>query len=141
MRIAFIVCRFPAPSQTFILDQVTGLLDRGHQVDIFPTYVDQDENVHPDVRTYNLMSRLTPKKSIPEKRGEKLGKALRTLWPAFSKDPALTWRAGNLFYHGRKSLQVVLLAEAFAGKEPYHIIHAHHGSEGITVLPLRKILS
>ena len=35
MNVAFIVSRFPSISQTFILRQITGLLDRGHDVDIF----------------------------------------------------------------------------------------------------------
>ena len=35
MRIAFIVWHFPVLSETFILNQVTGLLDLGHEVDIF----------------------------------------------------------------------------------------------------------
>ena len=35
MRIGFIVTRFPSISQTFILNQITGLLDRGHDVTIY----------------------------------------------------------------------------------------------------------
>lgn len=38
MQIAFIVGHFPRLSETFILNQVTGLIDRGHQVDIFSEY-------------------------------------------------------------------------------------------------------
>ena len=34
MKIAFIVGKFPVLSQTFILNQITGLIDRGHEVDI-----------------------------------------------------------------------------------------------------------
>ena len=37
MRIAFVVISFPALSETFILNQIIGLIDRGHQVDIFAT--------------------------------------------------------------------------------------------------------
>ena len=35
MKIAFVVQGFPHLSETFILNQITGLLDRGHAVDIF----------------------------------------------------------------------------------------------------------
>ena len=35
MRIAFLVNNFPMLSETFVLNQITGLLDRGHEVDIY----------------------------------------------------------------------------------------------------------
>lgn len=35
MRIAFIVVSFPAVSETFVLNQITGLIDLGHTVEIF----------------------------------------------------------------------------------------------------------
>ncbi len=35
MKIAFIVGGFPSISETFILNQITGLIDRGHDVEIF----------------------------------------------------------------------------------------------------------
>lgn len=49
MRIAFIVDRFPKISETFILNQITGLIDRGHDIDIYAEWI-QDPNVaHTDV--------------------------------------------------------------------------------------------
>ena len=35
MKIAFIVPQFPLLSETFILNQITGLIDRGCKVDIY----------------------------------------------------------------------------------------------------------
>ena len=35
MKIAFIVDNFPCLSQTFVLNQITGLIERGHEVDIY----------------------------------------------------------------------------------------------------------
>ena len=34
MKILFVVGQFPKLSETFILNQITGLIDQGHQVDI-----------------------------------------------------------------------------------------------------------
>ena len=39
MKIAFIVTFFPALSETFILNQITGLIERGHEVDIYADVV------------------------------------------------------------------------------------------------------
>jgi colanic acid/amylovoran biosynthesis glycosyltransferase len=49
MRIAFIVWEFPTLSETFVLNQVTGLIDRGHQVDIYAHILGDTINVHTDV--------------------------------------------------------------------------------------------
>jgi colanic acid/amylovoran biosynthesis glycosyltransferase len=35
MRVAVLVTEFPSVSETFILNQITGLIDRGHEVGIF----------------------------------------------------------------------------------------------------------
>ncbi|MEA5565127.1 hypothetical protein VB693_06705 [Anabaena sp. UHCC 0399] len=36
MKVVFIVWRFPVLSEAFILHQITGLIDRGHEVYIYP---------------------------------------------------------------------------------------------------------
>ncbi len=139
MRIAFIVYKFPAISETFILNQITCLLERGHEVDIFPTHLVDEGKVHPDVHAYELMERVT-RKIIPVKRVEKLGRGLRVTPRILLKDPALALRAANVFSNGKKTLEYILFAEAFAGKKPYHIIHAHYGHEGLSALGLKRIL-
>jgi colanic acid/amylovoran biosynthesis glycosyltransferase len=57
MKIAFIVNEFPSVSQTFVLNQITGLLDRGHDVDIFAEDARRDLPIHEDVKRYNLLER------------------------------------------------------------------------------------
>ena len=58
MKIAFIVDTFSVLSETFILNQITGLLDLGHEVDIF-SYNKQNHvaTMHTDVKTYDLLNR------------------------------------------------------------------------------------
>ncbi len=66
MRIAFIVGRFPVLSETFILNQITGLIDRGHEVDIYANHWGDRENVHPDVLKYNLLEKTYLLEPIPQ---------------------------------------------------------------------------
>ena len=54
MKVAFIVSKFPALSETFILNQITGLLDLGHEVDIFASAPHSENKVHPDFTLYKL---------------------------------------------------------------------------------------
>jgi len=57
MRIAFIVTSFPSLSATFILDQITALLDRGHDVTIYADRPGRDDVIHPEVAQYGLLHR------------------------------------------------------------------------------------
>src|SRR5438034_7177232 len=50
---------FPVVSETFILRQITGLLDLGHEVDIFANVREEGALIHPDVTKYRLLERAT----------------------------------------------------------------------------------
>ena len=54
MKIAFIVKTFPILSETFILNQITGLLDMGHDVEIFARTDPHEDKVHNDIDKYKL---------------------------------------------------------------------------------------
>jgi colanic acid/amylovoran biosynthesis glycosyltransferase len=57
MRIAFILDAFPVLSETFILNQITGLIDRGHDIDIYARARRLTNTVHPVIGEYHLMDR------------------------------------------------------------------------------------
>ncbi|MCO7127556.1 glycosyltransferase [Sporolactobacillus shoreicorticis] len=56
MKILFLVGEFPKLSQTFILNQITGLIDAGHEVTILAKKSGSDSKIHPDVVNYELLS-------------------------------------------------------------------------------------
>jgi colanic acid/amylovoran biosynthesis glycosyltransferase len=55
LNILFIVGHFPVSSQVFILNMMTGLIDRGHNVSIFSFNRDSLVDMHPNVEKYNLL--------------------------------------------------------------------------------------
>jgi colanic acid/amylovoran biosynthesis glycosyltransferase len=55
--VAYVVKRFPVLSETFILDQITGLIDRGCHVDILAKRPERTPVLHPKVNKYNLLGR------------------------------------------------------------------------------------
>lgn len=59
LNILFVVGHFPAPSQTFILNIITGLIDRGHNVSIFSFHKDSLVDMHPHIEKYNLLKHVT----------------------------------------------------------------------------------
>lgn len=57
MRVAFILVKFPLLSETFILNQIVGVINRGHEVDIYTYKLGDTSNMHPDVEKYRLLDR------------------------------------------------------------------------------------
>lgn len=57
MRIAFVLGQFPVLSETFILSQITGMLARGHRVEILAGHPGSVDTLHPDVKDYELLER------------------------------------------------------------------------------------
>src|SRR5438093_810798 len=67
LRIAFFVGAFPVVSETFILRQITGLLDAGHDVDIYAdTRAEATTPVQGEVGRYHLLERTTFMDMPPE---------------------------------------------------------------------------
>lgn len=54
LNVLFVVAYFPAPSQTYILNIMTGLIDKGHNVTIFALRKNDVEG-QPNVAKYSLM--------------------------------------------------------------------------------------
>ena len=58
LRIAIFAGCFPVVSETFILRQITGLIDLGHEVTIYADVrPDRTEPVHPEIEEYRLLER------------------------------------------------------------------------------------
>ena len=68
MKIAFIVPEFPSLSQTFVLNQIPGLIDRGHQVDIFAPRAGEENEIPPEVIHYKLLSNTSYLLILPDSK-------------------------------------------------------------------------
>jgi len=134
MKIAFIVRTFPALSETFILNQITGLLDRGHEVDIYATRKGEFFKMHPEVKNYNLLERICYLSDfkVPQNKFVRIIKAIGISLMGFGKNPNVTMRALNFFKYGKRalSLEFIYKISPFLGKGPYDIIHCHYGLNG-----------
>ena len=132
MKIAFIVNEFPSLSQTFVLNQITGLIDRGHEVDIFPQERGTHGKVHEDIRKYNLLARtsypVVPSQNIIRRYCD----ALRHIGLLLMKNPRAIFHSLNFLKYGRKASSLTLLYTIipFLDKGPYDIVHCHFGPCG-----------
>lgn len=144
MRVAFFVSAFPVVSETFILNQITGLIDRGHEVDIYAKSARPLDVVHPEVEAYRLLDRVTYLNEIPKSGWERVLYLLALLresgllkrpawWIRLFRVLLLSENGALLSKLGQLTLVVKQLKEG-----PYDIIHAQYGTLGRRLIPLKE---
>ena len=141
MRIAFIATFFPALSETFILNQITGLIERGHEVDIYADDSRKELKIHPDVEKYSLIKR-TYYNKIPTNNFLRLLNGIKLLLANFHKSPVILLRSLNVFKYGKSAISLRLLYMAIViqhQKQSYDLVHCHFGYNGLIGAMLRDI--
>ena len=145
MKVAFIVTEFPSLSQTFVLNQITGLIDLGHEVDIFANQAGNESKIHEDVRKYNLLEQTCYhrkiRESMPRNRLLRFMKGVNYVANYMPKGPLVVLRSLNIFKYGKKAASFNLLFQIipFLDKGPYDIIHCHFGPSGNLAVLLKEV--
>jgi colanic acid/amylovoran biosynthesis glycosyltransferase len=140
MKIAFLVDVFPALSQTFILNQITGLIDQGHTVHIFASGREKNRPVHPAVVHYNLLQR-THYWNSPPPGIARLSTFLKTVLLRPGK-LALVARSVNPFRFGKKALFLNIfydLLPFIQATEDFDVIHCQFGNIGEKGVFLKQV--
>ncbi|MFH1459641.1 MAG: glycosyltransferase [Candidatus Omnitrophota bacterium] len=142
MRIAFIVTEFPNVSETFILNQITSLLESGNEVEIFSCFKpvrQKEKKVHPDVQKYNLQEHTHYFSSIPNNRMLRILKASFLVITNVFKAPVMVFKSLNIFRF--KNLRLIYSLVPFLNftdkTKKFDIIHCHFGPNGIWGLNLK----
>jgi len=140
MRIAFFVHEFPKLSETFILQQVTGLIDRGHEIDIHAFRPGGVQRLPPDLEHYDLEAKTTywglatqPLARVADGIGA-LGAHLRSA-------PMAGLRGLNVLRHGRSAVNFRLLraSRLLLNRSAYDIVHGHFGPNGLLAANLQAL--
>lgn len=142
LRIAFFVYSFPNLSETFILNRATGLIDRGHTVDLYSLAGPPapSTTVHPDVNSYKLMERTRHAPPLPAKLSDKVVGALKLLPGALMKNPRLVRTLNPLEFRGvEASFRLLFSATPLLPSHSYDIIHCFFGPIGSIGMQLREI--
>ncbi|MGB3311758.1 MAG: glycosyltransferase [Nodosilinea sp.] len=143
MRVAFLVGHFPRLSETFVLNQITGLLDRGHEVDVYTEHIEGWTKVHPDVEKYRLWEHTFLINSVPQNY---IWRVLRGLWLTlihFHQAPWLILRSLNVFAYGAQAASLWLLYSAISlaeKQDSYDIIHCQFGTQGYRGATFKRLL-
>lgn len=139
MKIAFIMGFFPALSTTFINNQITGMLDAGHEIEVFALRRPDEKKIHPDIIRYKLLERVTYFE-IPRGRIRRACKAVHLLIKNFQRGPSQLLKSLNFFKYGKEALALNLFYYLipFLGKN-FDILHAHSGPLGMIGWRLREL--
>ncbi|MBL0717180.1 MAG: glycosyltransferase, partial [Desulfosarcina sp.] len=138
MKIAFFVQKFPAISETFILNQITGLIDSGHEIDIYSARSSDEVKIHPDVEKYNLLKK-THYIDIPKNRALRFFKGFEFLLRNFCKNPRMYLNILDIIIHGKKTGNLFLFYLANYFNKDYDIVHCHFGPIGLNAVMLKEI--
>lgn len=138
MNIAIFARKFPALSETFVLNQITGFIDLGHSVDIYALESKKEDKVHPDVEKYHLLDRTTYVK-IPNKRFHRALNALKILLKNSWKNPKVYLNSINPLKNGKLAASLKLLHMADYFNKSYDILHCHFGPIGNMGIQLKLV--
>ncbi|WP_413160847.1 glycosyltransferase [Capilliphycus salinus ALCB114379] len=140
MKVAFIVGHFPQLSETFILNQITGLIERGHQVDIYASSPGDTTKVHPAIAKYNLLDRTYYFPQVPENILLRIWKGIGLLLTQGYKEPRRFLDALNFFKYGEPALSLWLLYTIIPQFDRhYDIIHCQFGTQSYRGMSFRTI--
>jgi colanic acid/amylovoran biosynthesis glycosyltransferase len=143
MKIAFFINDFPSISETFILNQIVGLLQRGHQVDIHARSSSRPlGNSHADISRYHLSNRVICDAPTPGPWMDRIRSASARIFQWGSHRPATILDSLNFFRYGRRALNLSILHERLPADRivrKYDAIHGHFGPNGQRAVALRNL--
>jgi colanic acid/amylovoran biosynthesis glycosyltransferase len=125
LRIAIVADAFPVLSETFVLEQVIGMLDRGHDVTVFAGRPDESSKMHRDVKRYGLIDRTRYWLGPP--------RSLRDVVDWGQRVAAALWKAPGVVWGTR---QVARRALVTVAEDPFDAIVCHFGPTALVARAL-----
>jgi colanic acid/amylovoran biosynthesis glycosyltransferase len=139
MKITFLLQSFPCLSETFILNQITGLIDLGCEVRIIAFGKSGDPKQHPDVARYRLLDKTTYIQPPKSKLACRFKAAVQTL-SGFLRHPIFVYRLQKkLLAEGRSYFYPKLFMALAVIRQRADIIHCHYGPTGQQAIFLKDI--
>jgi len=131
LRLAFLLPTFPELSNTFVIEQVVGIIERGHHVDIFAEKQNSLATLPASLARLGLDRRMRHL-PVASSRLKRLGSAVRVFTGPRGLHPAHR-DALNPKVYGKRAWNLVQLhtAASFVRSGPYDVLHCHFGQLGI----------
>lgn len=139
IKIAFVVPEFPSVSQTFIVNQITDMIERGNEVRIFSFKKGKLKPIHQAIEKFKLLEKTTYF-TFPPYSGAK-----RILWflfftvtnfTAVIREPAFTLKRLGSVRNAIRNLLLFRSFDAYLKTHAFDVVHVHFGQRGAMVANL-----
>jgi colanic acid/amylovoran biosynthesis glycosyltransferase len=141
MRVAFILDRFPLLSETFIVNQLAGLIDRGVVPDIYALNRGDTQQMHVDVQRYHLLDKVTYAPDLPAGKIGRLLSGAGLFARLLPRNPRAAMGCVNPCKHGHlaTSMRLIHTAAPFFTAKRYDVVHCNFGHIGQAMATLRSM--
>lgn len=144
MKVAFFLTAFPIISETFVLNQITGLIDQGIHVSIFVVKNVDADVIHKDVEKYKLLEKVRPLGSnyrvMPKNKLKRIFKAFKIYIRASKREKHILLKTLDVRLFGKSAISLVDYYNASTfidSKQEYDILHCHFGQNGVHAVNLK----
>jgi len=142
MKVAFVLRKFPVLSETFILEQIVGLIEQGIEVDIFALFEGDCSDTHPLMESYKLLERTRfPKVPCDSRLLPRFLNFFTQLKGPKSRSVGARLRSVNFLKYRYQALFLNLFyfSGMFEERTVYDIVHCHFGMYGLIGVDLRDL--
>ncbi len=144
MKIAMFVEGFPVRTETFIVNQIAGLLNRGHDIEIYSMSRNDPPLVHPSIVEHGLVERTRYLNEFSPAFWHRLRAVLMLATQNASLLRLRTWQVAFQIFRNRKKrgkwsiLSLLYVALENIHESPHDILHCQFGNLGPRVLFLKQ---
>ncbi len=141
LKVAMVVGLFPVLSEAFVINQIKGLMDAGHEVDILSFKKSSETQVPEDVSRYDLLRKVVYIKRVPEQKLQAVVKFLVTFFRFVLFYPREVMQVLNIKRYGNVYVMLdnFFKLSYFLGKN-YDVVHCHFGPMAKQLIFLKDIL-
>ena len=141
MRIAFLPGVFPMLSETPVLNQITGLVKRGHDVDIFGDRPKTESPYHPSIDALHLLKHAWYRPGLPAGTLSRWRRSVELLRSLKGADRRALLRSMNIIRFGTRAAtgRLPLQTAQFLPVRHYDIIQAGFGEQGLKALRMKRV--
>lgn len=129
MKIAIVIGRFPTVTETFIVNQIVSLIDKGHHVVIYALKKGDFKQIQEVVLQYKLLDKVSFREVLHSNKIIRVSTFIKWVWRnKFDINWGLLLKSINFLKYGKTALSLELFNESqyFILKEnQFDVIHAH----------------
>jgi colanic acid/amylovoran biosynthesis glycosyltransferase len=141
MNFVFLVDAFPSLSETFILNQITGLIDMGHKVVIFSASRPDDRDFHEDILKYDLLKLTYYHNDRDRNKIKRIFWGLLLIFHYGFRNPKAVCNSLNFFKYGKEAVSLTYLYKVmlFLAIGKIDIILCHYGPNGNLAVLMKEL--